>query len=181
MIIFISDKQVQRNLKKVGYNNVGTGVTELLNKVAYNYVRKEINKVIKSNQQKGGRVLMPSEYFGVPSNHYVTVTDKTFNGNDMTVKDTWIRPSFKSELNGGEAAPIFTVSQKSVKNMVSEVINTKKCATKITSHDIKYITSNLVSKLSEVVKSLQKKVKSDRLERQDLLNVLSMSKFKSML
>lgn len=193
MIIFISDKQIQRNFKKAGYNNIGSGVTELVNKAAYNYVRKEINRVIKNNKniqaleahhfekQNGGRVLMPSEYYGVASNHYVEITGKTDNGTDMAVKESWIRPSFKAELNGGEA-PKFTLSRQSVKNIASEVINTNmKSAIIIKQDALKTIHSNLVSKLSELTKTLERKVKSESLQKQDLSSVLSMTKYKAMM
>lgn len=190
MIIFISDKQVQKNFKKAGFKTVGEGVTELVNKAAFNYIKKQIEKALKKNKnshtleavhfakQSGGRVLMPSEYFGVSSNHYVEITDKTQNGTDMAVKDTWIRPAFTAELNGG--APKFVVSMQSVKNIVAEILNTKKTEVSIKPQALKVLHSNVIAKLSDVTKSLERKVKSDSLEKKDIVSVLSMTKFKSL-
>ena len=190
MIIFISDKQVQKNFRKAGFKVVGDGVTDLVNKAAFNYIQNEIAKAMKKNKvggalesshfakQSGGRVLMPSEYFGVPSNHYVEITDKAQNGTDMAVKDTWIRPSFTAELNGG--APKFVVSLQSVKNIVAEIMNTKKIDVNIKTSAMRTLHGSLTTKLSDVTKSLENKVKSETLAKKDLVTVLSMTKFKSL-
>lgn len=183
MIIFISDRQVRKNFKKAGYTKLSSEIVELINKAAVNFTKATIAKAIKKNKgvktleavQFGGRVLMPSEYFGVASNHYV---ESPSQGTDMAVKESWIRPAFTAELAGGKGGDlVFACSLQVIKNICAEYINTSKDAITIKASGYKAIHTEFVKKMSELIASLQKKVKGEELKKADLVAVLGMKKF----
>jgi hypothetical protein len=180
MIIFISDRQVRKNFKKAGYTKLSSEIVELINKAAVNFTKATIAKALKKNKgaktleagQFGGRVLMPSEYFGVASNHYV---ESPSQGTDMAVNDSRIRPSFTAELSGGQLA--FTCSLQVIKNICAEYLNTSKDTITIKASGYKAIHTEFVKKMSELIASLQRKVKGEELKKADLVEVLKMKKF----
>jgi hypothetical protein len=180
MIIFISDRQVRKNFKKAGYTKLPSEIVEIINKATINFTKTTIGKAMKKNKgtkvleaaQFGGRVLMPSEYFGVASNHYV----ESAPGTDMSVKESWIRPAFTAELNGG-ATPLFSCPMQVIKNICAEYINTSNNNLTIKASGYKAIHTEFVKKMSDVLESLQRKVKGNTLIKADLVAVLGMKKF----
>jgi histone H3/H4 len=188
MIIFITDKQVRKNFKKFGCKNIDAAVVELINKTLFNFVTKKMKKVTAKNKaltrfdaihfQNGGRVLFPSEYFGVPSNHYVA--SPANNGVDMSVKDTWIRPpmDLMRPLEGGKEPCVFQVPLQAIKSAAAEVSYSKDIALTLSAY--KELQSQYEKIMTEVVEKVVKaaaKSKTDIIKKADVSTVLSMKKF----
>jgi histone H3/H4 len=185
MIIFMTNKQVLKNFKKAGFSSVNEDVVELLNKVAFKFVKNLIEKSHSKHKdaqvldashlpQSGGRVLMPAEYFGVRTNRYVADAPM---GTDMAVTADKIRPSFTAELNGGSDLT-FTVSLQTIKNICAEVLSSKNL--KLSQSAYKHIHSVFTTKMTEVLKSAKRAVKGDTVTKKDINAVLGMKKFKSL-
>lgn len=193
-MVFVTEKQVRKNFRKAGFKAVDVGVVELVNKAAVNYVRNTLEKALQKNKnaqeleashianaqgQKGGRVLMPAEYFGVATNHYIEPGPKTF-GTDMSVTAEQIRPPFSAALSGGaKAQPQFEVAMSTVKNIATEVM--KRSPIAIRQSAIKQLQASLSDELSQVVKSLQRRVGSQaQVSKKELQGVLAMKKYRKM-
>lgn len=100
-MIFLTDKSMQQNIKKFGYKSYDSSILSLVNQYLQNYTKNTISKALKKNKtatsleashviQAGGRIVLPSEYFGVTSGSYFA--DLKNNGTDMAVTDSMIRP-----------------------------------------------------------------------------------------
>jgi hypothetical protein len=186
MIIFVTDKQVRKNFRSFGYKDVDITIVDVINKAVYNYIKNTLHKSMKkyksvntldgSHIMKGGRVLMPAEYFGVQTNHYVTVGDNN-NGTDMAVKEAWIRPEFKvTQMEG--AGSVFTLPLQVSKNICSEVLNTTNKSVTIKPSAVKEVHNGLLQIMTDLMKSIKKKVKNDTVTKKDVIDVLSMKKYK---
>ena len=187
MIIFMTDNQVRRNFKKAGYTHVGDDVVELINKIALQFVKNIIEKSMKKNKgfkvldveqltQTGGRVLMPSEYYGVRTNRYIADAPM---GTDMTVSSERIRPSFTADLSGGAKDELsFNCSLQTIKNVGAEILSSKNI--KLTQAAYKQIHTLFNAKMTDFLKSVKRTVKGDTLTKKDLTVVLSLKKFSSL-
>lgn len=192
MMVFVTERQVKKNFRKAGFKGVDSGVVELVNKAAFNYVRNTLEKALKrhsragaieathlsqAQKQKGGRVLMPAEYFGVATNHYVEPGAKTF-GTDMSVTSDLIRPPFTAVLNGGKGQATFDVPLSSVKNVVAEVLSREKSEVAVRQSAYKELQGSLSEEMAKVVKTLQRRLqKQGEVSKKDLQDVLSMKKY----
>lgn len=184
MIIFVTDKQVRKNFKSFGYKDVDAGVVDAINKAVYNYIKNTLHKSINKHKSatalegshilRGGRVLMPAEYYGVQTNHYVEVG----NGTDMAVKEAWIRPEFKVTPPNMEGGAAFTLPMQVCKNILSEVLNTSKKSVIVKPSAVKEVHYGVLERMTEVMKTIQRKVKSDVVTKKDISEVLSMKKYK---
>lgn len=84
----LSDKYLQINLNKFGFRTYDTEVKEMLETFLVNFLQNKLAK--KQKPTIGGRVVMPSEYFGKSSaSYFETVAN---DGTDMSVTDSVIRP-----------------------------------------------------------------------------------------
>lgn len=204
MIIFITDQQVRKNFKAVGFKVIDNEIVSVVNNASLNFVRKVLNKTLAKYKgaseiegqhvQTGGRVLMPAEYFGVSTNHYI---GKSL-GTDMSVTPQLIRPSFSaSDLvtsvtsvgSAGSAATLqaggnhggFHVTLQAVKNMCAEVLNTTRSKGVVLKQSAyKEIHAALTSKLDKVLVSVRKNVKGETVTKKDMTTVLAMAKFKAL-
>lgn len=190
MIIFITDKQIRKNLRKFEFKTMDESVSSLLNKTLYTFVHKKLQsaaKKAKSNEkgvrvikgvhiQSGGRVLMPSEYFGVPSNHYVE--NPVNNGVDMSVRDAWIRPPMElmSPMDGA-GAKTFEVPLSSVKSACMEVLGAKFNDVALAGETYKTIQALYAKSMTDVFKTLRRKVDGGHLSKSDVSSVLTLKKY----
>ena len=120
-MIYITKQILDKNLKLFGFQSYDKEVLELVNQALYNYVRCNMNKAMK-----GGRVVFPSDYFGVPSaSHFEHLND---HGANMSVTDHMIRPHIPiRDLGvGGSSTPCFTVTKKAVNYAVKEAMLAEK-------------------------------------------------------
>jgi hypothetical protein len=89
----LSKKHISSQLKKWGFASCHDDVHDKLNKGVLNFVKR------LSAGQKGGRVVLPSEWFGVDSGRYSASSAPT---NSLDVSDAWIRPPMQaSDPTGG--------------------------------------------------------------------------------
>jgi hypothetical protein len=189
MIFIITDNHVKRNCKKFGFSTYDSAVVEGLNKALMNFVEKKIVKAAKSvkggskidvhHLQSGGRVLMPSEYFGVPSDHYTEVLSS--NGVDMTVNNMWIRPpmdilspDYASAVGGG---PKFEFPFTTFKSACVEAQANLNHDLTISIAAQNLLHKQFVQQMNNVFKAVSKKVRGDHLHVVALNDVLSMKKF----
>lgn len=171
MVVFISDKQVLSNLKKLGYADIDSKVPSLMNEASFAFVKKTLEKAMKKAVLKGGRVTMPSEYYGVTTDHHVDSPSST----DMSVTDARIRPAFEALLSGG--GPVFKLSFNATRNMCTEVINTSSSEVIVRQTAMKKIHYKLIARLSELMTSITRKVKGNTLKASDVSDILKLKKF----
>lgn len=179
MIIFVTDKVIRKNFRSWGFKKVDAEIVEVVNKALYVYVKKVLEKTLKKKKDGvidramvGGRVLMPAEYYGVETDHYVADADP---GTDMSVTEALIRPAFAAMLQGG--AGVFTVPLRSVKNIVLDVVASTKHDVQIKQKAFVDIQRSFETKFGEVMKSLKRTVKGEEVVKDDLMTVLKMKKF----
>lgn len=173
-MIFISDKQIVGNLKKIGFTNIDSKVFAALNDAAFNFVKKSLERAVKKAILKGGRVVLPAEYYGVASHNYVMEP----SGTNMSVTDQLIRPAFQAELNGGAEAPVFKLGLQTTKNMCREVVATSHIEVIVRESAIKKIHAKLVSKLSELVLNFKRQAKgSTDLTHKMITDALALKKY----
>jgi hypothetical protein len=185
MIIFITDKQLRKNLKAFGFQTVDSAGVDIFNKMLFTFVQNKVRKAVQKGGddkhiQTGGRVLLPSEYFGVESNHYVSADNLSSNGVDMTVKDEWIRPpmDLMRPLEGGAAT--FEVSMNVIKTACNEVLskmNGKYKDAHITNKTFKLLQNKYSTQMSQFMRSLRRKVNGQHIKKSDIEQVLSMKKY----
>ena len=81
----LSKKHVSSQLKKWGFASCHPQVYEKLNNGVANFVKR-------FSGQKGGRVVMPSEWYGVESGRY----GPEASGTSLAVTNQWIRPPMQA-------------------------------------------------------------------------------------
>jgi hypothetical protein len=108
----LSDKYLKINLNKFGFRTYDTEVKEMIEMFLVNFLKNKLGK--KQKPTVGGRVVLPSEYFGKPSQSYFETLAN--NGTDMSVTDSVIRPVVEThDISGaitGGKAQCFNVSLK---------------------------------------------------------------------
>lgn len=202
-MIFITEKQIKLNLKKYGFKTVKGDFTEVINNIVYNFVYNVTSKTAKklklnkNNNNKltltlshfkqlGGRVSLPSEYFGVPSNHYVSESKAT----DMSVTSSYIRPemlTYRPGIVGGAEEKSFVISLKNVKAILSEVLVKLDLTDNVKKQDHTKISAAFKAKLEDhlhkmftsyVKKSSVKKQEKQEADSKDFESkVLSIKKY----
>lgn len=198
-MIFLTENNIRINAKKFGFKKFDITVLESLNKYLANYTKnmvkkalkkyKKENKQIKQIKQSGGRIVLPSEYFGIDSGSYF----ENSYGTDMTSTHAMIRPAqYTSDLTGaitgGSASATksnksknsnkFIISTSVFKNALSEakislekeiVMDTK------TIIDIKQRFENMIS---EIFIKLEKKTSDHYLKLNNLEEIITQTKYK---
>jgi len=180
---FITHTHVKKNITKFGLHSFEESVIDLLNKSAKAYVENKLQRAAKVAKgtvidhqhvaQSGGRVLMPSEYFGVPSNHYVETLSS--NGVDMTVNNMWIRPpmDLMGPIVSGGGTKDFALPFTVFKSMLSSVSSD----IKLTSAAQKTLHADLSKKLAGVLQAAARKCQNGTLSKSALVETLSMRKY----
>lgn len=134
----ISEKTLLKNVKRFGFESFDSSVHNKVNKYLKSFVSFHLTKALKKYKTeqkltaehlasiKGGRVLMPSQYFGVDNNSYQTDAPM---GVDMTVIDKYIRPqidiSSKDFLQTGAAYKkkvAFEITQKAIRDSAKSIL-----------------------------------------------------------
>ncbi len=87
---FITKQQVAQNLKKFNFTTFDKDVQEKINHIHQKVFHQQLKQhKKKQNQQKGGRVAFPIEYFGSTTNHYSADVPKF---TDISSTETHLRP-----------------------------------------------------------------------------------------
>lgn len=176
-MIFISDKQIIGNLKRAGFTRVEAKVVSLINDAAFAFVKKALEKAVKKAVLKGGRVVLPSEFFGVASQNYIPEA----KGTDMSVTDQLIRPPFQAQLNGGAASTGFKLGLHATKNMCREVAAVSHIEVTVRESAVKKIHVRLLTKLTDLLVTLKRQSKgAEVLANKVVTDALAMKKFADM-
>ena len=167
-MIFISEKEINSNLKKYKFKSVKGDFKKLINDIVFNFIYNVTKKASKSKKeltlshfkQLGGRVVLPSEYFGIPSNHYVSSSQAT----DMSVTQDYIRPemmTYRPGLTGGknENEVTFKFTIKSLKPILSEVLVKLDSAQKLKKTELEKVAKAFKGKLEEHFSKMFKDLK----------------------
>ena len=90
----ITDKSLRLNLKKFGFSSYDIELKDTVYEFLTAFLKNKLKKVTK-----GGKIVLPSEYFGKESSSYFESLDN--NGANMSVTDSMIRPSIPaSDVTG---------------------------------------------------------------------------------
>jgi len=121
----LNEKVIKSNLKKWGFKSFDSKIHEHVNRGLENVAKDLANKFARnSRRQDGGRIVLPSEYFGVDSGKYEASAS---DGSNLNVTDSWIRNPLSASdptgaITGGAAKKKFACTIKAVKD-VSERIS----------------------------------------------------------
>lgn len=148
--------------------------SNVLEKISKNNRKNLIvdNKLLSS--MKGGRVLLPSEYFGSTTNNYI---EKPNNETHLNVTNEIIRPAIDTKLpnyqevklvepildipiqDGGKLVKKFKLSEKLIKSTLDKINKDKNYNLKLKTETIK----NLKNKYEELItKALNDVIKSKK-------------------
>lgn len=107
----LSDKAILAGAKRFGFSTVTKATTSRVN--------AELRRIARrSQEQRGGAPVLPSEYFGVDSGAYHDSVPHT----DMSSTTTLARPALAwSASGGGGHGPIFAVSAAAAKRALASV------------------------------------------------------------
>lgn len=130
-MIFVSEKSLSKNFRKHGFTTYDKEAILTFNNYLHRFVVNSLNKAFRKNKnvptlqashlQAGGRIVLPSEYFGVPSGSYYE--NLSYNGMNMNTTQTMIRPTIPaSDLSGAikGGGVDFTVPMSALKSAVQE-------------------------------------------------------------
>jgi len=116
-MIFLPEKSIRQNIRKFGFQSCEQEVTDQLNNFLQNFVQNDLRKV-----QKGGRIVLPSEYFGTASGSYADSVKFT----DASVTDTLVRPAVLTQdltgaIKGGAQQSRFNLSKSAFQKALCQV------------------------------------------------------------
>jgi hypothetical protein len=116
MMVYVSAHSVKKNLKNFGFHTYDNQVVSFFNESLYNFMLNSIKK----HSAKGGRVLLPPEYFGVDSAKYIDTPTHT----NMNISTEFIRPPMTMTTGGGSGATAkINISKSAVNGAASEAAN----------------------------------------------------------
>jgi hypothetical protein len=167
-VILLSEKIICKNLKTFGFKTHDPEIITHFNKFLQNFVENTLKKSIKKHS--GGKIVLPLEYFGVETNHYVS---EPVNEQSTAATQDFIRPPV--EFIGG--ANKFSITTKAVESAIDEF--TSKYHKEVTnkSKTAKAIKKNFESIISCLLIKINKKYKKDHLCVTSLKEISSMKKY----
>lgn len=190
-MIFITDKSIRQNAKKFGFKQCDTDVINVVNNMLIKFTTNKLQKVIQKYKklsviepkhiQKGGRIVLPSEYFGVDSGSY---TEKLVNnGTDMSITETFIRPTIATtDLSGAikGGAVKFSVSKNAFKNALSEAKTKLQKDIKIKSNTSDLLQREFEDLMSDIMIKSSNKGKQQIISATQLESIAKQKKYKSL-
>lgn len=185
-MIYVSENAVKSNLKKYGYKIYDDKTVQLINDALTCFSTNALRKISKKysaakkggDVQEGGRVILPSEYFGVDSGKYAD----TVAAVDMSVTSELIRPALLVDdptgaiMQGG--ASKFSISSTAFKSCVNEQMSSLKLHDlTMSSKALKALQNNYETLMDGALKKTSKEYKSNELSSHNLETVLKMNKY----
>ena len=153
-LIVLPESCIARNLKKFGFKTFDTQIVSHVNAIILNLVVKTLKVNLKA--QKGGRIVLPMEYFGVSTNEYSNAQGPY---TDMSISSSYIRPPMNASFgqSGGAKSGTFSVTLKDMSTFLTEAAGGRPVNSR------KEVIAVLVTKVSEALTlfftSLQKQAK----------------------
>lgn len=156
----LTEKVIKSNIRKWGFNShdskVHQHVNSALETVAATYAKKNSRS---GGVQAGGRILMPSEYFGVDSGRYETSAS---TGSNLNTTDSWIRSPLNASdptgaITGGAAGGAqkrFACTIKAVKEATEKISNFD-----FKQHHIKQVKAQFEEQMTKFMNSVDRKNK----------------------
>jgi hypothetical protein len=166
-VIYLSEKIICKNLKAFGFDTYDADTITHFNKFLEKFVENTLAKSIK--KYTGGKIVLPMEYFGVETNHYVD--DPSFQS--TLPNQDFIRPPI--ELSGGATAK-FTITLKAVESAIEEF--TSKYHKEISNKTkvAKTLKNKFECVISTILSKIYKKYKKNHLCVNNLKSITDMKK-----
>ena len=163
----LSDKYLNSNLKKFGFKTYDNELKHEIQKFMVNFIGNKLKK-------SGGRIVLPSEYFGHESGSYFK--NLSNNGTDMSVTDSMIRPAISTHditgvITGGSSAS-FNMPLKSFKLGLSEV------NIKLSNEHTHKLKNDFEVLMTKMLKNIAKK-KSDNLTLMEVRSEVAKRQYKA--
>lgn len=179
-VVYLTENALKKSFKAFGFKSYDSETISLFNKVLHNFVENQLKKGI--NNHHGGRIVLPLEYFGVDTNHYVAHPEYT----SMGVTENFIRPpmemqnaSWNDVQTGGTAR--FAVPLKAVESAIEEVstkhskeVYRKMKTAKAIQNKFEKIATEIMGKVKKTSES------QEHLSIQNLHKITGMKKYKSL-
>jgi hypothetical protein len=145
-MIFLPERTVRQNIKKFGFQTLDHDAFTELNSYLEHFVANSIKKL-----QKGGRIVLPSEYFGSTSGSYVDAPSHT----NMAVSETLIRPAILTQdltgaIKGGAPKKDFSISKAAFNKAVAAT------ATKVPSQHCDHLRQKAELLFTQLFKKIEK-------------------------
>lgn len=173
MIVFLTESSIKKNAHTFGFKSYDKEVINFFNQALYNMVEK----TLKKGQIEGGRIVLPMEYFGVDTAHYVENPSFT----NMAVSENFIRPPMQMTTQGMEGGGIvkrFQVPLKAIQTAIEEVsskLNKKVAKKDKTSKALKNKFEKIATEILSKVVKISKK--DSHLHHNHVAEVSNMKKY----
>lgn len=158
----LTEKVIKSNIRKWGFSSHDSGITRHMNsaleRFTENYAKQSSRR---SGGQSGGRIVLPSEYFGVDSGRYEASAS---DGSNLNTTDSWIRsPLSASDPTGaitggatGGAQKRFACTIKAVKEATEKISNFD-----FKQHHIKQVKAQFEEQMTKFMNSVDRKNKKN--------------------
>jgi hypothetical protein len=155
----LNEKVIKSNLKKWGFKSFDSKVHDHLNSALERVTErfaKQSSRASRGVRQAGGRIVLPSEYFGVDSGRYeASVSD----GSNLNTTDSWIRsPLSASDPTGvitGGAQKRFACTTKAVKEVAEKLSSYE-----FKQHHIKQVKAQFETRMTKFMNSVDRRNKN---------------------
>ena len=157
----LNEKTLKSNFRKWKIQSFDSGITRHVNsaleRFTENYAKQSSRR---SGGQSGGRIVLPSEYFGVDSGRYEASAS---DGSNLNTTDSWIRsPLSASDPTGaitggatGGAQKRFACTTKAVKEVAEKISNFE-----FKQQHIKQVKSQFEARMTKFMNSVDRKNKN---------------------
>lgn len=188
---FINQKQVAQNLKKYNFQTFDKEIHEKINKLHHNVFNQQFKQQKKNQNQQGGRVAFPIEYWGSTTNHYSNEVPKF---TDITPTQTHLRPAIplndpsgvlgteggvlSGMVGGAKKQNVFQVSKTAHEQCAREFLQDKK-SLKLNKKDfVNSSKQKFESVMHKVLSKAAKGSKQSHLSNAEFDKILEQKQFK---
>jgi len=155
----LNEKTIKSNLKNWGFKTADPMIPKHVNNALMNIAENAAkNWSRNSRRQDGGRIVLPSEYFGVDSGRYEASAS---DGSNLNVTNSWIRTPLSASdptgaITGGASKKRFACTVKAVKD-VSERIS----RFEFKQQHIKEVKERFEERMTKFMNSIDRKNKTN--------------------
>jgi hypothetical protein len=167
-VVYLTEKLLKKNFKSFGFKSYDDGIIAYFNTIFQNFVENQLKKGMK-----GGRIVLPLEYFGVETNHFIAHPEF----DSMAVTDSHIRPPMEMSIGGGLK---FSVSLKAVESAIEEIASKHNKETYRKQKTAKAIQKKFEKIATEILLKVSKRASGETLILSELQKITEMRKYSAL-
>lgn len=197
-MIYLTEKAIQSNIKKFGFKSCESAVVDKVNEYVDNFAHNTVAKVTKKYRsievvedkhvqvvQSGGRVVLPSEYFGINSGKYSSSVP-SFTSSEISnafLRAPVLTQDLQGLITGGSATKkLFALPKKAVKNAIQEAqVRLQHQQLKFRASAVEGVADVLSRQMTDILIKAQKSKKGDtHLTVEDIEKATGAKKYQSL-